>query len=247
MIALERVHLRVGNFELQNINLRIEEGQYAVLMGKTGCGKTSILEAIAGLRSIESGKVYLNDQDVTHRHPAARGVGYVPQDLALFPTLTVREHLAFALEVRKLPQAERVAELAKLLGIEKLLERRPLGLSGGEAQRVALGRALAFRPAVLLLDEPLSALDEETRGEMIALLKQVQRREGVSVLHVTHSKTEAKALADRLFRLEMGWVKEQERLHEYSFPLSRSAANGRPDERRHDPAERADDPSCSPE
>lgn len=246
MIALERVHLRAGTFELRNVSLRIEEGQYAVLMGRTGCGKTSILEAIAGLRPILAGKIYLNEQDVTQRHPAARGVGYVPQDLALFPSLSVREHLAFALEIRKLPQVERVAELAQLLGITALLERRPAGLSGGEAQRVALGRALAFRPAVLLLDEPLSALDEETRGEMVALLKQVQRRERVSVLHVTHSKSEALALADRLFRLEGGLVTEQECKNEHLFPLSGSAANGRADQQRHDLPDRTDDNRLRP-
>lgn len=246
MIALERVHLRAGTFELRDVSLRIEEGQYAVLMGRTGCGKTSILEAIAGLRPILAGKILLNDQDVTQRHPAARGVGYVPQDLALFPSLCVREHLAFALEIRKLPQAERVAELAELLGLTELLERRPAGLSGGEAQRVALGRALAFRPAVLLLDEPLSALDEETRGEMVALLKQVQRSERVSVLHVTHSKSEALALADRLFRLEDGLVREQERQYEHSFPFFGPAANGRADQQRHDLPERTDDNRLRP-
>ena len=246
MIALDRVHLRAGTFQLRDVCLRIEEGQYAVLMGRTGCGKTSILEAIAGLRTIQSGTIHLNEREVTHQHPAARGVGYVPQDLALFPSLSVREHLAFALEIRKLPQDERVAELAQLLGITSLLERRPAGLSGGEAQRVALGRALAFRPAVLLLDEPLSALDEETRAEMVALLKRVQRSEGVSVLHVTHSKSEALALADRLFRLENGLVTEQERLNEHSFPLFGSVANGRGDERRHDSAERPDDGGVRP-
>ena len=143
--------------------------------------------------------------------PAERGVGYVPQDLALFPTLTVREHLAFALVVRDWDAdstARRVGELAELLGLRHLLGRRPQGLSGGESQRVALGRALAYRPRVLLLDEPLSALDEDTRAEMMALLRSVQRLTGVTVLHVTHSPAEARQLADRLLLLEDGVVRE---------------------------------------
>src|SRR4051812_42480304 len=174
-------------------------------MGRTGCGKTTLLEAVCGLRPVRAGRIRLGTADVTHLPPADRGIGYVPQDLALFPAHTVRGHLGFALEVRGRPRAEvdgRVAELADLLGLGGLLDRTPDGLSGGEAQRVALGRALAFRPSVLLLDEPLSALDEDTRAGMYDLLRAVQRQTGVTTLHVTHSRAEAKALADRLFVFE---------------------------------------------
>ena len=174
MITVDRLCLRSGAFVLENLSFSIAAGQYAVLMGKTGSGKTTLLEALCGLKSIRSGSIHLMNQDVTRLRPADRGIGYVPQDLALFPHLTVREHLAFALELRGWQQArikERVAELSALLGIGHLLERRPQGLSGGESQRVALGRALAFHPPVLLLDEPLSALDDETRAEMYALLR----------------------------------------------------------------------------
>src|SRR5207253_2022153 len=132
------------------------------------------------------------------------------QDLALFPTLSVREHLAFALRVRRSTEQTiklRVSEFAELLGIAHLLDRLPHGLSGGESQRVALGRALAFHPQVLLLDEPLSALDEETRHEMYDLLKRVQRQTGVTTLHVTHSKAEARALAQQLLVLDAGSVR----------------------------------------
>src|SRR5215203_3589521 len=118
-------------------------------MGRTGCGKTTLLEAICGLKPVRAGRVLLLGRDVTDLPPADRGVGYVPQDLALFPTMTVREHLGFALEVRRWDMtaaARRVEELTALLGIGHLLERKPPGLSGGEAQRVALGRALSFRP-----------------------------------------------------------------------------------------------------
>src|SRR5687767_9547183 len=131
-------------------------------MGKTGCGKTTLLEAVAGLRQPAAGRVILGGLDVTDRPPGERGLGYVPQDAALFRTMTVYGHLAFALNLRGWARAAveaRVRELADWLEITPLLQRRPAGLSGGEAQRVALGRALSFRPKYLLLDEPLSSLD----------------------------------------------------------------------------------------
>jgi ABC-type sugar transport system ATPase subunit len=211
MIALDNLSLRAGAFTLSGVSFEVPTGQYAVLMGRTGCGKTSLLEAICGLKPVLSGTIHLLGQDVTRLKPAERGVGYVPQDLALFPTRTVREHLAFALWIRNWDQAEidrRVAELSELLGVGALLARLPAGLSGGEAQRVALGRALAYRPRILLLDEPLSALDEETRMEMYGLLRSVQRSTGVTTLHVTHSLTEARQLGDRILLLRDGTVLE---------------------------------------
>src|SRR5688500_10191061 len=165
MIHLDRLCIRAGSFALDDITLTVAAGEYAVLMGKTGCGKSTLLEVIAGLKPAHAGRVVLVDRDVTALRPSERGVGYVPQDLALFPTLTVHDHLAFALVVRRRAAdaiATRVEELSRLLGIGHLLPRHPQGLSGGEAQRVALGRALSFHPRVLLLDEPLSALDEDT-------------------------------------------------------------------------------------
>ena len=211
MIAVEGLSVRAGAFAVEGVSFTVASGEYAVLMGRTGCGKTTLLEAVCGLKPVRAGRIRLLDRDVTDLPPAARGVGYVPQDLALFPTMTVRDNLAFALEVRRWDRAEaarRVDELTALLGIGHLLDRRPLGLSGGEAQRVALGRALAFRPGVLLLDEPLSALDEDTRGGMYGLLRSVQRQTGVTALHVTHSRVEARALADRLFVFEQGALRE---------------------------------------
>jgi len=211
MITVEGLSLRVGAFALDDVSFAVPTGAYAVLMGRTGCGKSTLLEAVAGLKPITAGRVVLDGRDATRLPPAARGVGYVPQDLALFPTRTVRQHLNFALELRRWSMgemAERVADLAGLLGIRALLDRHPRGLSGGEAQRVALGRALSFRPSVLLLDEPLSALDEETRDDMVALLRSVQRLTGVTVLHVTHSGREAEALADIRLRLHDGVLNE---------------------------------------
>jgi len=182
-------------------------------MGKTGCGKTSILEAVAGLRPIAGGQVRLGDRHVTFLEPGERGIGYVPQDAALFRTMTVYNHLAFALNLRGADRKAiqiRVVELADWLGIAHLLDRRPVGLSGGEAQRVALGRALSFRPRYLLLDEPLSSLDEDTRGSMVELLGRLRKSGDVTVLHVTHSRAEADRLADVRFRLEDGRVVAEE-------------------------------------
>ena len=213
MIALDKITLRQGDFELSEVGFELDSGEYGVLMGRSGCGKTTLLEAVCGLRNIESGNIILGDRDVTALPPAERGVGYVPQDRALFPTLLVREQLAFALVLRSLGQAEiaaRVGELAELLGLTDLLDRMPDKLSGGEAQRVALGRALAHRPSVLCLDEPLAALDEELHGEMCELLERVHRETGVTIMHITHSPSEARRLAGCHFRLANGQVTRDE-------------------------------------
>jgi ABC-type sugar transport system ATPase subunit len=207
MIQLDNLSIRSGPFALSGVSFTVPEGAYAVLMGGTGQGKTTILEAICGLRTVTSGRVLLCGRDVTRDKPADRGVGYVPQDLGLFPQMTVRGHLEFALSIRRTKPAqirERVGELAKILGIEKLLDRHVRHLSGGEAQRVALGRALSFRPRVLLLDEPLNALDETTRDRLCELLRCVQQQTGLTTLHITHSKSEARLLADQLLVLSEG-------------------------------------------
>jgi ABC-type sugar transport system ATPase subunit len=211
MIALEEVSVRAGKFAIERLSFTVRTGEYAVLMGKTGSGKTTLLEAICGLKAVHAGTIRLQGRDVTRSKPAERGVAYVPQDRALFPGMSVRDHLAFAMMVRRWDRqhiGRRVAELADLLRLAHLLDRKPAGLSGGEAQRVALGRALAAEPRVLLLDEPLSALDEETRGEMCLLLKAIKKRTAVTTLHVTHNQAEADHLADRLLLLRDGTITE---------------------------------------
>ena len=210
VICFDSVALNQGEFHLSNVSFEVPAGAYAVLMGPTGCGKTTVLELLCGLRAPLIGKIHLDGADVTKLSPAARGVGYVPQDGALFPKLTVGEQIGFALRVRHAPEAEvvaRVAELGELLGVGHLLGRSPHGLSGGERQRVALGRALAFRPKVLCLDEPLGALDEDMHGEMCALLKSIHAESGVTALHVTHSANEAEELATQLLRFESGSIR----------------------------------------
>ncbi len=207
MIELLGVGMQAGKFVLQDINCLIPSGSYAVLMGRTGCGKSSLLEAICGLRSVASGSILISGVDVTRWSVADRGIGYVPQDLALFPTLTVAEHLQFALRIRRWSRAaiaERTEQLATELGIKHLLSRRVRRLSGGEAQRTALGRALSFYPDVLLLDEPLSALDEATRREIGELLHFIKTTNSVTTLHVTHNQAEAEQLADLRLQLSEG-------------------------------------------
>lgn len=212
MIEVKRLSVSAGPFGLSEISFRIASGEHAALMGKTGVGKTTLLEAVCGLRPTRAGEVWLMGREVTGQPPAARGVGLVPQDGALFPHLTVREHLGFALRLRgwdREKAGRRIQELAQSLRLEPLLDRRPVGLSGGEIQRVALGRAWSFHPDVLCLDEPLSALDEETREEMGELLTGVRKQSGVTILHVTHSLSEARRLADRVLLLEEGRITDQ--------------------------------------
>jgi len=210
MIELDGVSIRVGAFQIENINLTAPQGGYVALMGKTGSGKTTILEAIAGLRRATHGSIRIAGRDVTNLPPAHRGIGYVPQDGALFDHMSVFENLAFGLQVRRVgrdQRKERVLTMANLLEIQHLLTRSPVHLSGGEKQRVALGRALVFSPTTLLLDEPLTALDDETRDQMIRLIEGVRRETSVTILHVTHSLAEAEQLADQIYVVEGGGLR----------------------------------------
>ena len=211
MIRFDNLSWQAGVFRLENVSFAVPAGSYAVLMGRTGCGKTTLLEILCGLRQSSGGRVFIGERDMTSLPPGERGIGYVPQDGAMFPTMTVREQIGFALAIRRRPESEiaaRVKELSDHLGVAHLLERLPQHLSGGERQRVALGRALAAKPSVLLLDEPLSALDEELRDDLATLLKRVQRDLGITALHITHSRREAAQLADVMFRMEGGRVIE---------------------------------------
>ena len=183
MIEVNKLFVKSGQFQLANISFAVPQGEYAALMGKTGCGKTTLVEAIMGLRRVNGGKIYVNDVDVTRFKPAQREIGFVPQDGRSVsiddgpPSNCVGTlHSQIPADIVK----QRVDELAGLLQIQKLLDRYPEGLSGGERQRVALGRALSFWPKVLCLDEPLSALDSETRQQMFELLKEVRAHTGVT-------------------------------------------------------------------
>lgn len=208
VIELKNVCLQSGAFHLQNLSLCVETGEYAVVTGQSGCGKTTLMEGICGLRPLRSGEIWLQGRNVSHSSPADRGIGFVPQDAALFDSMTVREQIGFALKLRKSAVdeiARRVQQLAVQMNIVGLLDRQPAGLSGGEQKRIALARALSAEPEILCLDEPLSALDDDTRYELIELLKSLKGR--YTVLHITHNRHEVEQLATQCLRLDQGVIR----------------------------------------
>ena len=209
MLHLHQVNYAIGDFALRDVTLRVEQGEYCALLGKPGSGKSLLLECVAGLRRIAGGMITFNRRRLDHLPPWRRRVGYVPQDYALFSTRTVRENIAFGLDRRRTPVSEREArvdEIVDMLGLGHLLERYTQGLSGGERQRVALARALAVNPTVLLLDEPVSALDEETRDAVLADLKRVQGMTGTATLHVCHNTDEMQLVAERVAIMHAGSI-----------------------------------------
>ncbi len=207
MIHTEEICFRVGTFQLQGLSLDIAKGEYFVLLGPPGSGKTIFLECLCGLKKVESGRIHIDRRDVTDLEPRTRGIGYVPQDYALFPHLSVEQNIAFGLRAHGYSDMK-VDETADLLGIRRLLSRRIDGLSGGEKQRVALARALVLKPRILLLDEPVCALDEVTRQEVCAQLLAIQRRLGLTTVHVSHNLEEAFSVADRAAILHDGVLQQ---------------------------------------
>jgi molybdopterin-binding protein len=205
MIRLDQICLTVGGFRLDRVSLEVPAGGYGLVIGPTGSGKTSLLEAIAGHLPIESGKIELDGRDVTGEPPETRGVGFVYQAYHLFPHRNVRENIGYGLRNRG-DSASRVEQLAQLLGIGPLLDRPVQGLSGGEQQRVALARALAPRPRFLLLDEPFAAVDPALRRVLRRELQSIREQEGVTTLQVTHDVEDALRMGDVVAVLSEGRV-----------------------------------------
>jgi molybdopterin-binding protein len=201
MIEVKNLCVDLGEFVLNDVTLSIEEGEYFIILGPTGAGKTVLLESIAGLYPIKSGQIWLRGKEVTSVEPEKRKISIVYQDHVLFPHLSVRDNIIFGLRVHK-TRADEVANkinwVAELLGIPHLLHRRPDTLSGGEKQKVALGRAIITRPELLLVDEPLSALDPETRENVQQELRRLHKALGITLLHVTHDFEEAISLGNRI-------------------------------------------------
>jgi multiple sugar transport system ATP-binding protein len=231
MVAIDVANLRrrYGAYQaLDDVSLTVADREFVVLLGPSGCGKTTLLRAIAGLDRVDGGRIHLGGRDVTDLPARARGLAMVFQNYAVFPHMTVFENVAFGLRMRKAPDAEvrrQVGEAAALLRIEPYLERYPAALSGGQRQRVALARALAVRPAVLLMDEPLSNLDAMLRLEMRGELKGVLAQSATTTLYVTHDQVEAMGLADRIAVMRQGRIVQFDRpMAIYADPADRFVA-----------------------
>jgi multiple sugar transport system ATP-binding protein len=201
-IAFDCVSKRYGDVAvIANLSLDIKDGEFMVLVGPSGCGKSTALRMIAGLETISDGKLKIDDKVVNDLKPKDRDVAMVFQSYALYPHMTVRQNVAFGLEVRKMPKAEidkRVSEASALLGLDPYLDRKPKALSGGQRQRVALGRAIVRDPSVFLFDEPLSNLDAKLRTGMRAEISRLQKRLGTTAVYVTHDQTEAMTMGHRI-------------------------------------------------
>lgn len=211
MIKIKNLHVDFPGFSLRDINLSIGEGEFFVLLGPTGAGKTVLLEAIAGLLPVKMGKIYIKGIDVTDLPPEKRGVGIVYQDCALFPHLTVLENISYGLRFHRVDKNEadkRLNQLIKQLRLSPLLKRFPMSLSGGEMQKVALARALVIRPSVLLLDEPLSALDPNFKEEVREELKRLHRQMGITFFMVTHDFTDVLYLATKVAVINQGKIEQ---------------------------------------
>jgi ABC-type Fe3+/spermidine/putrescine transport system ATPase subunit len=211
MIEIKGLTVNLGEFFLNDINLTIGDGEYFVILGPTGAGKTVLMECIAGLHKIKRGEIRCGQKDITHLAPEEREIGYVPQDYVLFPFLNVAENIAFGLKQSKHTRADiegQVKKLARLVGISHLLSRDTRSLSGGEKQRAAIARALAPSPGMLLLDEPLSALDLRTSRYLRQELRRIHRRLGITTIHITHDLMEAVEMADKMAVIQGGCVEQ---------------------------------------
>ncbi|HJO95727.1 MAG TPA: ATP-binding cassette domain-containing protein [Victivallales bacterium] len=210
MLTLNNISKKIGNFQISDINLKVSDGEYFVILGKSGAGKSVILELISGLKLAELGNIALNGVDITKKPIQKRDVGMVFQNHALFPHMTVKKNIDYAVKYGRGDFGnDKFGQLCTILGINSLLDRFPETLSPGEAQRVAMARTLVTNPSVLLLDEPLSALDTQIRGEIRCLLRKINRGEfngirPLTIIHVTHDYEEALALATRIAVIERG-------------------------------------------
>ncbi|MEN0109512.1 MAG: sn-glycerol-3-phosphate ABC transporter ATP-binding protein UgpC [Planctomycetota bacterium] len=229
-VTLTDVHKRYpdGYHAVRGVDLEIHDGELVVLVGPSGCGKSTTLRMIAGLEEVSEGEVRIGDRVVNDVEPGDRDIAMVFQNYALYPHMTVRQNMAFGLKMRRTPRAEidrRVAEAAKMLGIEPMLPRRPRELSGGQRQRVALGRAVVRDPAAFLFDEPLSNLDAKLRAETRTEIAALHQRLGATMIYVTHDQVEAMTLGQRLVLMNHGVVQQVDTpLEVYRRPANRFVA-----------------------
>jgi len=209
MIKIENISKNLGEFFLKDVSLHIEEGEYCMILGPTGAGKTILLEAIAGIYPPDKGKIWLDGRDITDMPPRDRNISMVYQDYMLFPHLNVEQNIAFGLKLKKVAKAkirDKIEGISHILKIHHLLHRFPGTLSGGEKQRVAIARAMVTEPTALLLDEPLSALDTQTRDNLRQELKNIHSVSRVTIVHVTHSFEEVFSLGENLAVMNNGEI-----------------------------------------
>ena len=229
-VVFDNVSKHFGSVKAaDDVSFEIADGEFICLLGPSGCGKTTTLRLMAGLEQPTSGTIFIDERDVTHAKPKERDVGMVFQDYALFPHMTIAENIAYPLKVRGVGVNDRNArtqDVAKSLGIEQLLMRRPGQISGGQQQRTSVARAVVHKPQVFLFDEPLSNLDAKLRIEARSFLKHLQTELGVTALYVTHDQAEAMALADRIAVMESGRIVQMgPPLEVYRNPATTFVAN----------------------
>ena len=213
-ITIENLSKKFGNFTaVNNFNATIESGELIALLGPSGCGKSTMLNMLSGILPVTEGRIYFDNDDVTDIGAEKRGVGLVFQNYALYPHMTVLENIAFPLEIKKVKKAEREAkaiEMAKLVHVDMLLNRKPKELSGGQQQRVAIARALIKNPRVLLLDEPLSNLDARLRIEMREEIRRIQQETKITTIFVTHDQEEAMSISDKIILMKDGVLQQKD-------------------------------------
>ncbi len=218
-----------GTTVVQDFNLEVEQGEFVSFLGPSGCGKTTTLRMIAGFETPTTGAITVNGEDVTHNPPNQRNVGMIFQAYALFPNMTVAQNIGFGLRIRKESEIvikDRVAEMLALIRLENKASSYPYQLSGGQQQRVALARALANHPQVLLLDEPLSALDAKIRVQLRSEIRAIQKKMGITAIFVTHDQEEALSISDRVVVMYEGKMEQVGAPFEiYNFPTTRFVAN----------------------
>ena len=229
-LTLSNISKYFGNFvAVRDFNLDVERGEFVSFLGPSGCGKTTTLRMIAGFEAPTNGQISIEGEDITYKAPSQRNVGMVFQSYALFPNMTVAQNIGFGLRIRKEPENEvkkRVNEMLELIHLGEKGNSFPYQLSGGQQQRVALGRALAIRPEVLLLDEPLSALDAKIRVSLRAEIRAIQRELGITAIYVTHDQEEALSISDRIVVMNVGEMDQVGSPFEiYNFPKTRFVAN----------------------
>ena len=213
-VVLDHITKKFGDFTaVSEFSAVLEDGELVSLLGPSGCGKSTLLNMLSGILPVSGGKIFFDDQDVTAMPPEKRGIGLVFQNYALYPHMTVMGNICFPLETQKVPKAERIEranEIAKLVHVDMLMNRKPSELSGGQQQRVAIARALVKNPRLLLLDEPLSNLDARLRLEMREEIRRIQQRTGVTTIFVTHDQEEALSISDRIVLMRSGILQQND-------------------------------------